>query len=86
MNIGFAYAGLAGALALVALPLLIHLVARRRARHLPFPGVPFLRRVVRRSMQARRPREWLLLAVRTLLFLALGRFPPAERKGVSDVF
>jgi hypothetical protein len=71
MNFGFTNAALAGLLALAILPPLIHLVAHRRPQNYTFPPAIFLRNVVRHAVRARRPREWLLLALRTLLFLAL---------------
>jgi len=71
MSFGFANAALAGLLALGIIPPLIHLVARQRPSVYAFPPVAFLRRIIRHSMRVRRPREWLLLALRTLLFLTL---------------
>jgi hypothetical protein len=57
--------------ALVAAPVLIHLFARARPPEYRFSSVRFLRRVVRQTARLRRPRDLLLLAVRTLLVAAV---------------
>lgn len=76
---------------LVGLPVLIHLIARPRARPLGFPSLMLLREAQRETLNLRRPRHWLLLALRTLwVFLLLATFlqprwftrtPPSEIKG-----
>ena len=71
MSLTFANAGLAALLLLGAVPVLIHLFARSRPPAFAFPSVAFLRRVARRTARVKRPQEWLLLAIRTLLALAL---------------
>ncbi len=58
-------------LALGALPLLIHLFARRRPRRVPVSSLNYIVPVVRHSQKMRRPRDILLLILRTLLILAL---------------
>jgi len=67
---------LLGALA-AGVPLVLHLVYRRRAQTLPFPSLKFLRTTTRRTAHRRRLQELLLLAIRmalvTLLALALAR-------------
>lgn len=72
LNPGFLFA-----LAAAAVPLLIHLLSRRRARELPFGSLRFLRRSDRRSMRRVSLRRLLLLAMRTvavaLIVLAFAR-------------
>ena len=58
-------------LALVAAPLLVHLFARTRPPTMRFSSVIFLRRVVRNTMRVRKPRDILVLILRTLAVLAL---------------
>lgn len=59
--------GMAGA----AVPLLIHLIGRNRARRIPFAAIDFLLRSNRRVARRLRLRHWLLLAVRMLLVAGL---------------
>ncbi len=54
------------AMAAAALPILIHLFSRRRARELPFSQVQFLEEITRRKIRRMRLRQWILLALRTL--------------------
>jgi aerotolerance regulator-like protein len=65
------------ALALLALPVLIHLLVRRRARRLDFPSLRFLRETPSFRLYPRHIREPLLLALRVfalaLLILGLAR-------------
>ncbi|MCB1097494.1 MAG: VWA domain-containing protein [Verrucomicrobiae bacterium] len=55
----------------VGIPLLIHLFVRSKPPQYAFPSVEFLHRIVRRTMRVRKPRDWMLLALRTLLFLSV---------------
>jgi len=71
MSISFANASLAGLTLLVAIPLLIHLFARGRPPVVPFSSVEFLRKIIRSTSQVRRPKDWLLLLLRSLVVLAL---------------
>ncbi len=52
-------------------PLLIHLLSRRKARRESFPAVRFLRQVHRQEVRRIRLREWLLLLIRTLAVVCL---------------
>ncbi|MFD0895222.1 VWA domain-containing protein [Luteolibacter ambystomatis] len=58
-------------LALAALPLLVHLLSRTRPPVYRFSNLDFLQRVVRRTNRFRKPKDWLLLILRTLAILAL---------------
>ncbi|MCB1133542.1 MAG: VWA domain-containing protein, partial [Verrucomicrobiae bacterium] len=71
MNLLFQNPALLGLLALAGLPALVHLLSRARPPVYRFSNVSFLRRIARESTRVRRPKEWLLLALRTLALLAL---------------
>jgi hypothetical protein len=68
LHASFVVAGLAAA----ALPVVIHLLLRQRARHVDIGSVRFLRSVIRQHTRRRRIRQWLLLALRILALLLLG--------------
>jgi len=68
LHTGFLAAGAAAA----ALPILIHLLLRQRARTVEIGSVRFLRSVIRQHTRRRRIRQWLLLALRVLALLLLG--------------
>ena len=87
---GVFLAGLAAA----AIPILIHLFSRRKARNLPFSSLMFLQEISRKKIRRMRLRQWLLLALRVLAIaffaLAMGRpvvrgFGGATEKGISTV-
>jgi hypothetical protein len=67
----------------IAAPIIIHLLARQRVRRVLWAAMRFLRKADERNRQRMRLEEFLLLALRCLLFLllafALAR--PALRKG-----
>lgn len=65
-------------LLLVALPVVIHLLSRRRARRLDFPSLQFLRETPSFKLSPRRIREPLLLALRAaaILLLVMGLARP----------
>jgi hypothetical protein len=62
---------LLGLLALAALPAIVHLLSRARPPEYRFSNIEFLRRVIRRTARIRRPKDWLLLLLRTLALTAL---------------
>jgi hypothetical protein len=62
---------LLGLLALAGLPVLVHLLSRARPPVYRFSNLDFMRRVLRKTARIRRPKDWLLLALRTLALLAL---------------
>src|SRR5579872_6134587 len=66
IHAGFLAAGLA-----VAVPILIHLLFRQKARTLVIGSVRFLHEVVREHRRRRRVRQWILLALRMLAVLLL---------------
>jgi len=61
---------LLGALAAV-LPVVIHLLSRRRVRRLPFSDLRFLREVQTRQSRSLGIRRWLLLLLRVLALLCI---------------
>lgn len=72
-GLGFIHPGFLAAAAAVAVPVLIHLLFRRRARRVEIGTLHFLRAVLRDQARRRRVRRWVLLALRVagVLLLAL---------------
>jgi hypothetical protein len=68
-----------------SLPLLIHLLNRRRLQRIRFPAVRFVLLSQRRISRSYRLRHWLLLALRTLavIFLVLLMANPIFQTGVG---
>ena len=60
----FLFAGALWALPLAGLPVLLHLLFRRKSPILPFSTVRFIRASVQRNAARKRVQKWLLLAVR----------------------
>ena len=71
MSLLFQHPALLGLLALAGLPVLVHLLSRARPPVYRFSNIEFLRRVLRSTARLRRPKDWLLLALRTLAIFAL---------------
>jgi hypothetical protein len=57
--------------ALIVVPPLVHLLARARPPVFRFPSLVFIRQLLRDQRRLKKPRDWLLLALRTVLFAAL---------------
>lgn len=57
--------------ALIAVPVLAHLFAKARPREFPFPSLQWLRQVERKTTNLRKPKDWLLLLLRTLAVAAI---------------
>jgi hypothetical protein len=74
-------------LAAAALPILIHLFSRRRAREITFPSLEYLQEISRRKVRRMRLRQWLLLALRVLIiaFFAMAMGRPAIRGGAGVI-
>ena len=66
MSIGLDNPALLPLAPLVALPLLLHLLARPRPRPLAYPSLMLLARAHRNNARLKRPHHWLLLILRTL--------------------
>lgn len=70
---GFIHPGIAWAtVGLATIPLIVHLLNRRRYREEPWAAMEFLLRAHRRSRRRIRLEEWILLAVRTGIILLIG--------------
>jgi hypothetical protein len=65
------HAGFLAAAGAVAVPIVIHLLFRQRARVLTIGSIRFLQQVVREHRRRRRIRQWVLLALRVLCVLLL---------------
>src|SRR3954467_12454282 len=61
---GFVAPLLLGALAVLAIPVLLHLIQREKKRVVEFPSLMFLRKIPYQSVRRRRIRDWALLAMR----------------------
>ncbi len=57
------------ALALAALPILIHLLTRHKIKEQQFSDIKFLEEIHRKRMKRMRLRQWLILLLRTLIIL-----------------
>jgi hypothetical protein len=71
MSVFFLYPILLFGLAAAALPILIHLLNRRRLKRVRFPAVKFILLSQKRISRSYRLRHWLLLALRTLAVVLL---------------
>lgn len=85
---GFVQASLLAALAAVALPVIAHLIFRRRARPVDLGTLRFLKVAVRKDTRRRWLKRWLLLALRVgcvvLLVLMFARPYRAQTIGGGD--
>jgi len=69
--ITFALPGVLAGLVAAAVPILLHLVARREPPTVSFPAVRYLEDTARRHQRRLNLQHWLLLVVRTALIVAL---------------
>jgi len=67
----FANPGLLAGLAAASIPIVIHLLNRRKFREMPWAAMQFLLAAIRKNQRRVRIEQWLLLAVRTLLILLI---------------
>ena len=85
---GFVQASMLAALAAVVLPIIAHLIFRRRSRPVDLGTLRFLKVAVRRDTRRRRLKRWLLLAMRVgcvvLLVLLFARPFQAQTLGGGD--
>ncbi len=70
-GLGFANAALLYGLAAAAIPLVIHLLNRRKYRETTWAAMRFLLAAIRKNQRRIRIEHWLLLLVRTLVLLCL---------------
>jgi hypothetical protein len=82
LNPAFLWGGLAA-----SIPVIIHLINRRRARVVQFPTVKFVLRSERRVARKYRVKQWLLLALRTLILFLLttALAEPVLQPNIGDV-
>lgn len=80
---GFVHPGILGALALASLPIIIHLLNRRRFRRMEWAAMEFLLKAAVRNRRRLRMENLLLLLLRTLmvLLLVLAVARPFSRRG-----
>jgi hypothetical protein len=71
MSFLLTHPALLGLLALAGVPLLVHLLARAKPPQYRFSNIEFLKKVLRLTSRFRKPKDWLLLTLRTLALLAL---------------
>lgn len=57
--------------ALVAVPVLLHLFARTRPPVYKFSSIEFIMRIIRQTNRIKKPQDWIILVVRTLIFAAI---------------
>jgi hypothetical protein len=69
--LGFANAALLYGMAAASLPILIHLLNRRRHREVPWAAMRFLMTAIKQNTRRIRIEHWLLLALRTLVIVSL---------------
>src|SRR6266481_6822579 len=85
---GFVHASMLAALAAVMLPILAHLLFRRRSRPVDLGTLRFLKVAIRQDSRRRWLKRWLLLALRlgcvVLLVLLFARPYRAEFPGGGD--
>ena len=67
----FANPGLLAGMAAASIPILIHLLNRRKFREMQWAAMQFLLAAIRKNQRRIRIEQWLLLAIRTLLVLAI---------------
>ncbi len=87
MNLIFDNVALGWLAGLIAVPPLLHLFARARPPRYRFSALEFVARAARHTLRIRRPKDWLLLACRTLLLAALAALflrPVLFRHGLPE--
>src|SRR5215471_19085545 len=67
--LGFANPVMLWGLAAASVPIIIHLLNRRKFREEPWAAMRFLLAAIRKNQRRIRIEQWILLAVRTLLIL-----------------
>ncbi|MEO0480921.1 MAG: BatA and WFA domain-containing protein [Planctomycetota bacterium] len=71
LAVTFLHPGLLWGLPLVAVPIVLHLLFRRRAVRRPWAAIELLKRAIDRTRRKRRFEEWIVLLLRSLAMLAL---------------
>ena len=73
-RLGFASPPLLWGLAAASLPIIIHLLNRRKFREMPWAAMRFLLAAIRKNQRRIRIEQWILLAVRTLIIICRRRW------------
>jgi hypothetical protein len=71
LALGFANPALTWGLAAASVPIILHLLNRRKFREVPWAAMKFLLAAVRKNSRRVRIEQWILLAVRTLVIVAV---------------
>lgn len=71
MGLQFLVPAFLAGLAVLAVPVILHLTRRQRSRVVEFPSLMFLERIPYRSMRRRKIRHWLLLLIRASALVLL---------------
>jgi hypothetical protein len=71
VNVVFLNAVLAPLLILAAVPVILHLFAKSKPPSFRFSSIEFIVRILRSTMRVKRPQDWIILLVRTLLFITI---------------
>src|SRR5262245_22851071 len=71
MSLSFVSPWLLFGAACVAIPIIIHLILKKKPKHLMFPALRFLQQRRKTNLQKLRLRHLILLALRVLLILVL---------------
>ncbi len=58
-------------LALAGVPILVHLISKAKPPEYRFSNIAFLRKIITTTARFKKPKDYLILALRTLAFLAL---------------
>jgi hypothetical protein len=69
LGLGFANAPLLYGLGAASIPVVLHLLNRRKFREVPWAAMRFLLAAIKKNQRRIRIEQWLLLAVRTLIIL-----------------
>ena len=70
-GLAFLNPGLLWALPLAAVPIVIHILNRRRFKRVPWAAMEFLLKAMKRNRKRLRMEQWLVLLLRTLAVLLL---------------
>ena len=76
LSLGFFNPMLLWALPLAAVPIIIHLLNRRRFNKVPWAAMEYLLRAMKRNRRRMQMEHWLVLLLRTLAVVWSWRLPP----------
>ncbi len=67
----FLYPSFLWGLALIAIPIILHLIHIRRFKKVPFSNIAFLQNLIREKEKQNKVKKWLLLLIRILIIVSL---------------